>query len=82
MMWKYVLASILFLIFILSGYGDPVQGDLLDYVNEKMPSLGKEKIMIVEKYEDVTGPNYTDDQTLYDVLRSEFIPEYNKFIKE
>jgi Tfp pilus assembly protein PilP len=68
-MKKYILACFLFLVVILSGCGDPVQDDLLDYVNEKMPSLGKEEMKIVGKYEDVTGPNYSDDQTLYDALK-------------
>jgi hypothetical protein len=81
-MKKYILASFLFLVFILSGCGDPVQDDLLDYVNETMPSLGKEEMKIVGKYEDVTGPNYTDDQTLYDALKVEIIPAYNQYIED
>jgi hypothetical protein len=81
-MKKYILASFLFWVFILSGCGDPVHDDLLDYVNEKMPSLGKEEMKIVGKYEDVTGPNYTDDQTLYDALKVEIIPAYNQYIED
>ncbi len=37
---------------------------------------------IVGKYEDVTGPNYTDDQTLYDALKVEIIPAYNQYIED
>jgi DNA repair ATPase RecN len=81
-MKKYVLVSFLLLLFLLSGCGDPVQDDLLDYVNEKMPSLGKEEVMIIGKYEKVTGANYTDDQTLYDALKVEIIPAYNEYIED
>jgi hypothetical protein len=81
-MKKYILASFLLLLFLLSGCGDPVQDDLLDYVNEKMPALGKEEMKIVGKYEDVTGSNYKDDQTQYDALKVEIIPAYNEYIED
>ncbi|MBH0169180.1 hypothetical protein [Fictibacillus sp. 18YEL24] len=81
-MRKYVLASVLFLICILSGCGDPIKDDLLNYVNEEMPTIGKEESTIIGKYDNVTGSNYTDDQTLYDALKVEIIPSYNEFIKE
>jgi DNA repair ATPase RecN len=81
-MKKYIVASFLLMLFLLSGCGDPVQNDLLNYVNEKMPALGKEETKILEKYEDVTGPNYTDDQTLYDALKVEIIPAYNQYIED
>lgn len=47
-----------------------------------MPTIGKEESTIIGKYENVTGSNYTDDQTLYDALKVEILPEYNAFIKE
>jgi hypothetical protein len=81
-MKKYLMASILTFLFILSGCGDPVQDDLLNYVNEQMPALGDEETKIVGKYAAVTGLNYTDDYTLYDALKLEIIPEYNEFIKD
>jgi hypothetical protein len=81
-MKKYLMASILTFIFILSGCGDPVQDDLLNYVNEQMPVLGDGETKIVGKYTAVTGMNYTDDYTLYDALKIEIIPEYNEFIKD
>ncbi|MFG6497013.1 hypothetical protein P8610_16755 [Fictibacillus sp. UD] len=83
LMKKYVLASILMFILILSGCGgDPVQDDLLNYVNEQMPKLADDETEIVGKYADVTGMNYTDDYTLYDALKLEIIPEYNAFISD
>lgn len=81
-MKKYFMTGILFLVFILSGCGDPAQDDLLDYVNEQMPTLADDETEIVGKYAAVTGMNYTDDQTLYETLKGEIIPEYNQFIKD
>ncbi|MFE1242854.1 hypothetical protein ACFW35_01890 [Fictibacillus sp. NPDC058756] len=81
-MKNYVLMGILCFIFILSGCGDPVQDELLNYVNEEMRALGDKEGEIVEKYADVTGLNYTDDATLYNALKEEIIPEYNVFIKD
>ncbi|WNB92535.1 hypothetical protein [Bacillus sp. NEB1478] len=82
-MKKYLLASILFLVFILSGCGDdPVQEDLLHYVNKEAPKLAKEEGKAVGAYSSVTGTNYTDDLTMYNVLLDEVIPQYNEFIDD
>lgn len=80
---KYGLASILMFILVLSGCdGDPVQDDLLNYVNEQMPALADDETEIVGKYADVTCMNYTDDYILYDALKLEIIPEYNEFLSD
>ncbi|WP_137790909.1 hypothetical protein [Bacillus sp. E(2018)] len=80
---RFALANMLMFIFILSGCSDdPVQEDLLHYVNEEMPDLADEETKVVGKYEAVTGVNYTDDYTLYDALKLEIIPEYNAFIQK
>ncbi|WP_130293409.1 membrane lipoprotein lipid attachment site-containing protein [Fictibacillus sp. BK138] len=81
-MKKYILASFLVLAFILSGCSDPVQDDLMDYINEKTPKLAEKELAAVGKYENVTGANYTNDETLYFALKDEIIPEYNDFINE
>ncbi|MFZ7943388.1 hypothetical protein [Neobacillus sp. 19] len=82
-MKKYLLVLVLPLIFLLSGcLSDPVQDDLLNYVNKEMKNAAKLEVEAVSAYESVTGANYQDDQTLYDVLLNEVIPTYNEFIKE
>lgn len=70
-------------LFILTGcFSDPVQDDLLNYVNEELPRASQLEAEAVSAYQSVTGANYTDDYTLYDVLSLEVIPTYNEFIKE
>ncbi|WP_413304149.1 hypothetical protein AA0X95_00370 [Bacillus sp. 1P10SD] len=83
-MKKGLLALILLpLIFLLSGCGgDPVHDDLLNYVNKEMKEAGKLESAAVSAYEGVSGANYTDDQTMYDALTKDIIPNYNEFIKE
>ncbi|TWD95725.1 hypothetical protein FB550_11287 [Neobacillus bataviensis] len=78
-----LLAIVLPFILLLSGcFSDPVQDDLLNYVNKEMKQAGKLEAAAVSAYEGVSGANYQDDQTMYDALTKEVIPNYNKFIKE
>ncbi|WP_342043204.1 hypothetical protein [Bacillus sp. OTU2372] len=78
-----LLAIVLPFILLLSGcFSDPVQDDLLNYVNKEMKQAGKLEAAAVSAYEGVSGANYQDDQTMYDALTKEVIPNYNEFIKE
>ncbi|WP_152399042.1 hypothetical protein [Paenibacillus cellulositrophicus] len=61
---------------------DPVTEELLSYINEQMSPLGKEEHELVSTYESITGANYTDDETSYNILIDEVIPGYNQFIKK
>jgi len=80
---KGLLAIVLPFILLLSGcFSDPVQDDLLNYVNKEMKQAGKLEAAAVSAYEGVSGANYKDDQTMYDALTKEVIPNYNEFIKE
>jgi hypothetical protein len=60
--------------------GDPVQKDLLNYVNEHLLSLTKTEGKILDSYSSVTGNNYKDDKTLYNELHDTIIPQYSAFI--
>ncbi|MFK9092156.1 hypothetical protein [Bacillus salipaludis] len=80
---KWLFVFVLPLIFLLSGcLGDPVQDDLVNYVNHEMKDAGKLESSAVSAYESVTGANYQDDQQLYDVLLNEVIPTYSEFVRE
>ncbi|PGV55827.1 hypothetical protein [Bacillus sp. AFS037270] len=82
-MKKGLLAIVLPFILLVSGcFSDPVQDDLLNYVNKEMKQAGKLEAAAVSSYEGVSGANYKDDQTMYDALTKEVIPNYNEFIKE
>ncbi|AUO07935.1 hypothetical protein NS115_22640 [Paenibacillus jamilae] len=59
---------------------DPVKKDLITYVNDGMLPLAQDEKAVTEKYESVTGDNFTDDEILYNTLRDDIIPEYTKYL--
>ena len=68
------------LFMLLSACSNPVQDEILSYVNDELPAIAKAEEDIIAKYSNVTGANYTDDATLYDALTNEIIPLYSDFI--
>lgn len=72
----------LFAILLTGCSNDPVQDDLLNYINKEIEVVADLENKAVSKYESVTGVNYTNDQTLYDALLDEIIPTYQDFLKK
>jgi hypothetical protein len=69
------------MISLLAGCGsNPVEEDLLTYMNESLPSLSEQELEAVALYDSVSGPNYTDDETMYYTILDEVIPKYRVFI--
>jgi hypothetical protein len=63
------------------GRRDPVQEDLIEYLNKrlKVVNLWKE----AEKYYDsVGGENYTDDQTMYITVKSQVLPRFSEVVEK
>jgi hypothetical protein len=82
-MVRRVLAAAVFgLLLVLAGCGGPVQDDILNYINEEMKTAQTLEEKAVSAYEGVAGVNYTDDQTMYDALVNEVIPNYKDLISE
>jgi hypothetical protein len=82
-MVKRVLAvAVLGLLLVLAGCGGPVQDDILNYLNEEMKTAQTLEDKAISSYEGVAGVNYTDDQTMYDALVNEVIPNYSDLISE
>lgn len=82
-MRKSLVILFLFTLVILSGcFNDPIQDDLLNYVNSDMKTAYELEKKAVSAYESVTGTNFSNDQVLYDTLQNEVIPTYEQFIKE
>ena len=82
-MKKVILCTILPIIFVLSAcFSDPIQDDLMNYVNKEMTTAFELEATAVTAYDQVSGINYTDDVTMYDALVLTVIPTYNEFIKE
>lgn len=81
---KYkVLVVFLLLMSTLVGCGsNPVQDDLITYINDSLPSLAEQELEAIELYESVSGPNYIDDETMYYTIFDEVIPKYGDFIDD
>ena len=50
-------------------------------LTRNFPSLADLETEAMQKYESVTGDNYTDDFVLYETLSNEIIPTYRKFVE-
>jgi hypothetical protein len=70
----------LLLLFVVSCGSDSKQKDLLNYLNVELVPLEAKESEIVDLYDSVTGDNFTDDETTYNILVNEIIPKTNKFI--
>ena len=81
---KPKIASIIIMITLfLFGCGqDPVQQDLLNYLNNEMPELADLESEVLKDYESVTGPNYKNDLETYKVITGKVIPKYRNFISK
>lgn len=67
---------------ILAGCSDPVEEDLLSYINDDMNPLSELEEEIIQDYESVTGANYTNDYELYDKINDVILPKYQDFIAQ
>ncbi|MDZ5471331.1 hypothetical protein SM124_06180 [Bacillus sp. 31A1R] len=78
---KKVLFGLFTCLVILTGcFGNPVQDDLLNYINEEIQPLADLETKAMDAYDSVTGANYTDDQTTYNTIKDEVVPTYRDFI--
>lgn len=82
-MKKIMIIYFIPIVFLLTGcLNDPVQEDLLNYVNEEMTVAFELETTAITAYDQVSGLNYSDDLTMYETLISTVIPTYNEFVKE
>lgn len=81
-MKKLGLIIIISITALLSACSSPAQDEILNYLNEELPGIGEMEAEVINKYDSVTGDNYTDDETLYNALNEEIIPLYSDFIDE
>ena len=59
---------------------NPVQQDLLEYLNAELREIANLEEEALERYGSVTGDNHTDDETLIVTLADEVVPKYMQFI--
>ena len=58
---------------------DPINDDLLDYVNNHLVAAEKIKMAALDTYNNVVGTHYTNDETMYDSLKNTVVPKYKEF---
>ncbi|WP_078551347.1 hypothetical protein [Bacillus alkalicellulosilyticus] len=61
---------------------DPVQDDLISYLNDGIMPLVDLEEEVIAIYESVTGDNYYDDWILYEAIELEIIPKYQNLINQ
>ena len=75
---KISLIIILSILFLQFGT-DPVQKDLLNYINVELPKVAPLETEAVNAYSSVAGANYTTDEAMYKKIKEEALPKYSKF---
>lgn len=78
---KVVVIGVM-MMFLLTGCSDPVQEDLLTYVNEDLKDLADLENEAIAEYESVTGDNYVDDYTTYVHIEDVVMPMYKDFLDQ
>lgn len=77
--WIAAAAAIVLAIVLFNG-GDPVQDDLLDYVNNDMTEIVKLDEEVSELYE--TARSSGSDYTIYGILLDQVIPKSRELIEK
>jgi len=76
------ISTVLIFATVLAGCGksDPVQDDLLNYINNQVPTVVDLEKKVATEYASTTGTNYTDDATLAAKLKDVIIPASDELI--
>jgi len=78
-----VLFAQLFSLCIISTVcaGENIAADLVGYVNHGILDISSLETEALKKYASVTGSSYTSDSAVYETLKNDVIPVYNKFLE-
>lgn len=79
---KKIIGICLFFCVLVIGCSNPIKDDLLTYINVELPTMVDAETNINTAYSSVSGENYTDDYTMYDVILTQVIPESSKLITQ
>lgn len=75
------ISTFMVFLFIISC-SNPVQEELLNYINNELPKISELENKVVTDYASVTGDNYKDDYTTYTTIKDNIIPTYKKYIED
>jgi len=74
--------SVLFFVTLLAGCGsDPIQDDLISYINEGVLSVADEEKRILAEYASLNAEN-ADDETFSNRLNESIIPAYQNYVEK
>ncbi len=74
---------LLMLSLLLAACGtDPVQQDLMTYINTDMQKIDRMESVATEAYASVSGENYSSDKIMYNVMTTKVIPNYKDFLEK
>nr|WP_082892061.1 hypothetical protein [Sutcliffiella horikoshii] len=59
---------------------DSEKDDLINYINTELPKVAELEFEAIDSYGSVSGQNYTDDWTMYEIIDTVTIPAYEEFI--
>jgi hypothetical protein len=76
-MKKLLFLPILLVLFQCSP--DPVQQDLLNYINVEMPKVATLESEAVTAYGSISGENYQNDSIMYYTIAETVVPKYEEF---
>ena len=72
-------AALCLLLILGACSGDPVQKDLLNYVNTELPKVASLETEAVDAYASVSGENYSTDSAMYYTIKQTVLPKYEEF---
>lgn len=58
---------------------NPVQEDLINYINVEIPKVADLETEAIDAYESVSGENYESDSTMYYTMTETVVPKYEEF---
>lgn len=67
------------LLVLLQCSPDPVQQDLLNYINVEMPKVATLESEAVSAYASISGENYQGDSLMYFTIVETVVPKYEEF---
>ncbi|HCZ34852.1 MAG TPA: hypothetical protein DHV26_02880 [Cytophagales bacterium] len=67
------------LLILLQCSPNPVQLDLLNYINVEMPKVATLETEAIEAYASISGENYQGDSLMYFTIVETIVPKYEEF---
>ncbi len=75
---KKIISILSFAMLIACG-ANPVQQDLVNYINVEMKKVRDLESAAVQAYASVSGENYENDSIMYTVINETVLPNYQEF---